>query len=537
MINQILLKTSLLFLSVFLLSASSEDTLKVLIIGDSISIGYFSEVKESLSDRANVEHNEGNARHTGYALEKIQEWISKDDYDIILFNWGLHDLCYRHPDSKVYGNRDKVRGQLTHTLEEYRLNLDSLVRIMKASTNAELYFISTSYVPEDEACRFTEDPARYNEVAMGVMQKYTIPVIDIYDRSVAIHEKFGIGSDDVHYTAEGSRELGKLVVKHLEKATTDDLRTKAHPIEVSPLFFGPPTHEYPFESEMTEQKLGIILDNMKMDGIKMVLIMPGWGEKVYYPSKILKKPCKNDWIELAFRMAGERGIQVVLSGIPYTYNDQFTGGTWNPELDLEINKKVYRELFDRYGHHANFWGWYIPHETGDRTHRGNIMVILEGLPGFLKELSPDKIVSFSPWFPSRITLGEEEAMTPSETAAEWDTILSLITGIDIFVFQDSTAPLDELTDYFAAIKPVFDKHEVELWAVIELFTRFQDRPGIDLFRSITPDLLFEKMTSITPYTKRFACWEYQTHLNPDSNNPGTAELNKAYRLWINNKQE
>jgi len=305
-----------------------------------------------------------------------------------------------------------------------------------------------------------------------------------------------------------------------------------HRIEVSPLFFGPPTHEYPFEGKMTEQKLGRILDNMEEDGIKMLLICGGWGETVYYPSEVLKNPSVTDWYAMAFEMALERNMQVALSGISYTYNDQFLGGTWNPELDLAVNKKVYEELHRRYGHYSNFWGWYIPHETGDRTHRGDIMVILKELPRFLKKLAPGKKVSHSPWFPSRITLGEAEALTPAETAEEWDAILGMVEGIDVFVFQDTTAPLDEMVEYFAAIKPVFDKHGVELWAVVELFHRFQDRPGIELFESISPELLFQKMNSITPYAARFACWEYQTHLDPDAKTPGAKELNKAYRRWL-----
>jgi len=286
---------------------------------------------------------------------------------------------------------------------------------------------------------------------------------------------------------------------------------------------------------MTEGKLEHIFDNMKADGFNTVLLLGGWGEKTYYPSKILKEPSATDWYAIAFGMAAERGMQVVLPGVAYTYNDQFTGGTWNPKLDLEVNKKVYRELNQRYGDRANFWGWYIPHETGDRTHRGDIMVILRELPRFLKELAPDKKVAHSPWFPSRITLGEAEALTPAETAAEWDAILSQIDGIDVFLFQDSTAPLDELAEYYSAIKPVFDRHGVELWAVIELFARFQDRPGIELFESITPELLFDKMDTISPYVRRFACWEYQTHLNPDSKAPGAKELNQAYKKWLGGK--
>ncbi|RKX45173.1 MAG: hypothetical protein DRP64_05115 [Verrucomicrobia bacterium] len=307
---------------------------------------------------------------------------------------------------------------------------------------------------------------------------------------------------------------------------------QTHRIEIAPLFFGPPTHEYPFDGEMTEERLGAIFDNMKRDRINMVLLLGGWGEKTYFPSKVLKEPSRIDWYEIAFKMAQQRNMQVVLSGVYYTYNEQFLGGTWDPKKDLEINKKVYRELNQRYGHHPNFWGWYIPHETGDRTHRGDIMVILKNLPPFLKELTPGKKVAHAPWFPSRITLGEKDALTPAETAAEWDAMLNEIEGIDVFLFQDSTAPLDEIGDYFAAIKPVFDKHDVELWAVMELFHRFQDRPGIELFESISFDMLKHRMETVSPYTKRFACWEYQTHLNPDSKAPGAKALSKAYRQWL-----
>jgi acyl-CoA thioesterase-1 len=44
---------------------------KVLIIGDSISIGYFKPLQEQLKDIAVVTHNEGNAQHTAYGLKKL----------------------------------------------------------------------------------------------------------------------------------------------------------------------------------------------------------------------------------------------------------------------------------------------------------------------------------------------------------------------------------------------------------------------------------------------------------------------------------
>lgn len=98
----------LLFVVVITAIAFSKKKQKVLIVGDSISIGYTPFVKESLKEVAEVVHNPGNAKHTGNGLKHIEDWIGDEQWDIIHFNWGLWDLCYRHPDSKVQGQRDKA---------------------------------------------------------------------------------------------------------------------------------------------------------------------------------------------------------------------------------------------------------------------------------------------------------------------------------------------------------------------------------------------------------------------------------------------
>ncbi len=74
---------------------------RILIIGDSISNGYMPFVEEYFEGKAIVRHNPGNAQHSGFGLQKIREWIGSEEWDVIQFNWGLHDLCYRSPESKV----------------------------------------------------------------------------------------------------------------------------------------------------------------------------------------------------------------------------------------------------------------------------------------------------------------------------------------------------------------------------------------------------------------------------------------------------
>lgn len=203
----------------FLFSFTSyrSDKPKILIIGDSISIGYTPFVKEHFQGKATVVHNPGNAQHTGTGLAKVEEWIGTEDWDIIQMNWGLWDLCYRHPDSKLYGKRDKVNGTVFASVEEYEQNLEAIIMKVKAKSDAKLIFVTTSYVPKEEGGRFTKDPQRYNKAAKRVMKKHRIIVNDIYKSSKSIHKLHGKGNDDVHYTKEGSKKLAMIISDFLEK--------------------------------------------------------------------------------------------------------------------------------------------------------------------------------------------------------------------------------------------------------------------------------------------------------------------------------
>jgi hypothetical protein len=207
---------SLLFLSFLLVTAGSTRKPNILIIGDSISIGYTPYVKTYFSESAIISHNEGNAQHTGTGLSKIDAWLGEENWDIIQFNWGLWDLCYRHPDSKEYGNRDKIHGKPTYTIDKYASNLDSIISVIRKKTNAKLVFVTTTYVPKNEPGRNESDVQKYNDVAKMIMMKHAVIVNDIYEQSISIHNDFGEGSNNVHYKKEGYEKLSELIIKFLE---------------------------------------------------------------------------------------------------------------------------------------------------------------------------------------------------------------------------------------------------------------------------------------------------------------------------------
>lgn len=189
---------------------------KILIIGDSISIGYTPFVRDALADKAIVVHNPGNAQHTGTGLAKLDEWLGTEKWDIIQFNWGLWDLCYRSPNSAEPGQKDKINGAIEFSVEEYKSNLEMLVKKLLA-TRAKLVFVTTTYVPEGEPGRFAGDDIRYNKAALEVMKKYDIPVNNIYKASMRIHAKEGLAENDVHYTQNGYKLLADKITKFLKK--------------------------------------------------------------------------------------------------------------------------------------------------------------------------------------------------------------------------------------------------------------------------------------------------------------------------------
>ena len=65
---------------------------RVLLIGDSISIGYTLPTRELLDGKANVHRIPTNGGPTTRGLEQLDRWLGDSRWDVIHFNFGLHDL-------------------------------------------------------------------------------------------------------------------------------------------------------------------------------------------------------------------------------------------------------------------------------------------------------------------------------------------------------------------------------------------------------------------------------------------------------------
>ena len=202
---------------------ASRDLPNVLIIGDSISIGYTPGVAERLTGIANVRRPDTNCGDTRAGLAHLDKWLGETPWDVIHFNWGLHDLCYRHPEAKVYGNRDKVNGTLSVSPEQYALNLEALVRRLK-ETGATLIWASTTVVPEGEAGRFVGDEIKYNTIAAEIMKRHGIAINDLHALSSGFPASLFVRPGDVHFTRVGSAKLAEQVAEAVRSALNTQLK-------------------------------------------------------------------------------------------------------------------------------------------------------------------------------------------------------------------------------------------------------------------------------------------------------------------------
>ena len=220
------MSATLLSLATFTLIAADDpaksDKPRVLILGDSISIGYTPFVKEMLKDEAEVirptrpNGRAENCSGTTLGVKEIDRWLKIDggNWDVIHFNWGLHDLKRQKPDGTASNDPNDANQA---DLATYEKNLREIVKHLKA-TNAKLILATTTPVPENVSPhRDPEDVVRYNAIAVKIAKENDIAIDDLYTfaqpKLSAIQRP-----ENVHFTEEGSKELAKQVAASIRKA-------------------------------------------------------------------------------------------------------------------------------------------------------------------------------------------------------------------------------------------------------------------------------------------------------------------------------
>jgi lysophospholipase L1-like esterase len=176
----------------------------LVLIGDSIRMGYQDDVARELAGRAEVwapEPNGGNSRNV---LAHLDEWVLSRKPDLVYVNCGLHDL------KRAFGEACSV------PFDEYGDNVRRILMQLQGELPGVIWATIT---PVDENLhhqnkgfdRFEADVDAYNEAARAVAVDLGVPIDDLF----AVVEEVGktrlLTQDGVHFTEEGSRILGRAV--------------------------------------------------------------------------------------------------------------------------------------------------------------------------------------------------------------------------------------------------------------------------------------------------------------------------------------
>lgn len=163
---------------------------RVLLIGDSVSRGYTQAVRKALVGKANVHRAPANCGPTATGLKQIDVWLGDGKWDVIHFNFGIHDR--------------------NTPVADYTARLEKLVKRMQ-QTGARLVWATTTPIPDNPGAGQTAaSVVDRNAAAAAVMKEHAVAVDDLHG-FITPHLKEVQPPNDVHFTGAGYDLLGQQV--------------------------------------------------------------------------------------------------------------------------------------------------------------------------------------------------------------------------------------------------------------------------------------------------------------------------------------
>jgi hypothetical protein len=203
---------------------------KVLLIGDSVSIGYQDIVSNILKEKAIVYHNPGSAGDTKNGIENIEEWLGEEEWDLIYVNFGLEDIKMLDPIENPKGNWGEEGGINTLTME-YEDRLSQLASILNDQQTIVVWSTITPVpannpdlllrhwgggipIQKGKLRWFPNHVISYNNIAKKIMRQYGIYIHDLYEETMPLLEKIQ-KSNNPYFTKEGYQYLGAKVSEYI----------------------------------------------------------------------------------------------------------------------------------------------------------------------------------------------------------------------------------------------------------------------------------------------------------------------------------
>jgi lysophospholipase L1-like esterase len=185
---------------------------RVILVGDSIRMGYQEIVRAELEGWADVWGPEQNGGTSENVLAHLDEWVITRRPDVLHINCGLHDL------RKEFG-----QDGAAIPLGAYADNLRTIMTRVKTETDAIVVWALTTPVNQEwhhrikGFDRFEADVAAYNAAATEIAQELNIVVNDLVATVTSAGRDDLLLPDGVHFKPQGYTLLGKAVADQIKR--------------------------------------------------------------------------------------------------------------------------------------------------------------------------------------------------------------------------------------------------------------------------------------------------------------------------------
>ncbi len=170
---------------------------RVLLIGDSVSRGYTQPARKALAGKANVHRAPANCGPTAAGIQKLDIWLGEGQWDVVHFNFGIHDRAT--------------------PLADYQTRLESIIERLKKRAK-RVVWASTTPIPEDPAKKQSAASiVERNTVAAELAKKHQLAVDDLFT-AMTPHLAELQNPNDVHFNPAGYEFLGLRVAESIQTA-------------------------------------------------------------------------------------------------------------------------------------------------------------------------------------------------------------------------------------------------------------------------------------------------------------------------------
>ena len=182
---------------------------KVVLIGDSIRLGYDKYVKEALAGVAEVYYPDDSARFSEYTLRYLSDWKHDngwgEDIDLVHWNTGLWDVLEMYGEAPI-SNPQQYGETIAKISRQIKILFPKAKQVFATSTSV----IEGKYGWDRKRHNATIE--QYNKIAVDALAGTGCVINDLYTLTKNAPLEIRAGDPTHFYTPEGTKLIGDRVL-------------------------------------------------------------------------------------------------------------------------------------------------------------------------------------------------------------------------------------------------------------------------------------------------------------------------------------